>query len=207
MKMKVLVIDLGFSNICSLTSALTFLGVNYAVTANPAALEAATHVILPGVGAFDAAMQKVAKLSLLEPLQRYTAEKKLPLLGVCLGMQLLFDGSEEGSLPGLALTPGRFVRLRSNPHSRHKVPHVGYSSVYGYEEVGLFKGLGPKTCFYFSHSYALPTLDGYSNLAVCDYTQPFVAAFQKENVCGVQFHPEKSQSTGLRLLSNFLELA
>ncbi len=205
--MNVLVIDLGFSNIRSLTSALTYLGVSHVVTANPAAIESATHVILPGVGAFDIAMQMVAKLSLLEPLQRYAVEKKLPLLGVCLGMQLLFEGSEEGCLPGLALMPGRFLRLTSNPHSHQKVPHVGFSSVYGYQETGLFKGLGQKSDFYFTHSYALPTLDQDCNIAICDHTQPFVAAFQNENICGVQFHPEKSQSTGLRLISNFLELA
>src|SRR5207253_3092094 len=124
-----------------------------------------------------------------------------------LGMQLLCESSEEGSLPGLGLMPGRFLRLASSPHSQQKVPHVGFSSVYGYREDGLFTGLGQKSDFYFTHSYALPVLKQDCNAAFCDHVQPFVAAFQNENICGVQFHPEKSQSTGLRLISNFLELA
>lgn len=205
--MNVLVIDLGVGNIRSLTSALTYLGVNHVVTANMAVFGSATHVILPGVGAYDTAMQMIAKISLVEPLQRYVVEKGMPLLGVCLGMQLLCEGSEEGYLPGLALMPGRFLKLASSSHTQQKVPHVGFSSVYGYRETGLFKGLGRKSDFYFTHSYALPSLDRDRNVAICDHAQSFVAAFQDENICGVQFHPEKSQSTGLRLISNFLELA
>ena len=109
-------------------------------------------------------------------------------------------------MPGLMLMPGHFIRLASNPRLHQKVPHVGFSSVYGYRETGLFKGLDAKSHFYFTHSYALPMFDGGSNIAVCAHSQEFVAAFQKGNICGVQFHPEKSQSTGLRLISNFLEL-
>lgn len=204
--MNVVVIDIGVGNIRSLASALTYLGVKHAITAKPGALETATHIILPGVGAFDAAMQMISQLSLAEAIRRYAFEKKLPLLGICLGMQLLFEGSEEGVLPGLALMPGRFAKLTANPQSHQKVPHVGFARVHGYREVGLFKGLGAQAHFYFTHSYALPRLDGGSNVAVCDHAQPFVSAFQKGNICGVQFHPEKSQSSGLRLVSNFIEL-
>lgn len=205
--MNVVVIDLGTGNIRSLTSALTYLGATHVVADDPAALESATHAILPGVGAFDAAMQKIAERSLLEPIQRYALEEDMPLLGVCLGMQLLCEGSEEGRLPGLALMPGRFLRLEPDTRSHQKVPHVGFSSVYGYRETGLFKELGRRSHFYFTHSYALPALDGDCNVAVCDHLRPFVAAFQRGNICGAQFHPEKSQSAGLRLISNFLDLA
>jgi glutamine amidotransferase len=204
--MNVLVIDLGMGNIRSLTSALTYLGVTYVVTDDPAALESATHAILPGVGAFDAAMQKIAESSLLEPLHECAVERAMPLLGVCLGMQLLCESSEEGHMSGLALLPGRFLRLEPNVGLSQKVPHVGFSSIYGYHETGLFKELGPKSHLYFTHSYALPVLDGDCNVAICDHGQPFVAAFQKGNICGVQFHPEKSQSAGLRLISNFIDL-
>lgn len=204
--MNVVVIDLGVGNIRSLTSALTYLGVDHVVTATRAALGAATHIILPGVGAFDTAMRMVSQLSLAEPLRRCAVEKKVPLLGICLGMQILFEGSEEGGLPGLTLMPGRFVKLTANPRSLRKVPHVGFASIHGYHEAGLFKGLGAQAHFYFTHSYALPHLEGGSNVAICDHAQPFVSAFQKENICGVQFHPEKSQSSGLRLVSNFIEL-
>jgi imidazole glycerol-phosphate synthase subunit HisH len=204
--MNPIVIDLGVGNTRSLSSALTYLGVNHTVTADPAALSSATHIILPGVGAFDAAMQVVAKLSLAEPIRECVVQKKTPLLGICLGMQILFQASEEGSLAGLALMPGRFLRLAPNPDLHRKVPHVGFAPIHGYRDAGLFKELGASAHFYFTHSYALPALDD-CNVAVCDPLRPFVSAFQKENICGVQFHPEKSQSTGLRLISNFIELA
>jgi glutamine amidotransferase len=205
--MKVLVVDLGMSNIGSLTSALRYLGVTAVVSSDQLAFASASHVILPGVGAYDAAMKRIGALSLSIPLRVHAVEHQRPLLGVCLGMQLLFDGSEEGQLPGLGLVRGRFQKLTSTYQSMHKVPHVGFSPVYGYREVGLLKKLGPKAHFYFTHSYSLPVLDGDCNVALCDHTQAFVAAFQTRGICGTQFHPEKSQSAGLRLLSNFLELA
>ncbi len=205
--MNVLVIDLGTGNIRSLSSTLTYLGATHVVTADPAALRTATHVILPGVGAYDAAMEAVERLSLARPLQEYAVERSMPLLGVCLGMQILCEGSEEGRRHGLGLMPGRCLRLASNGEAHHKVPHVGFSAIHGYRDAGIFQGLGPNAHFYFTHSYALASLDGDSNVAVCDHARPFVAGFQSGMLCGVQFHPEKSQSTGLRLLSNFFELA
>ncbi|NOT22159.1 MAG: imidazole glycerol phosphate synthase subunit HisH [Nitrospiraceae bacterium] len=204
--MKILVIDLSTSNIRSLTSALIYLGVQPVVTSDPSVIESASHVILPGVGAFDTGMKRIAELSLGIPLRTYALEQQRPLLGVCLGMQLLFNESEEGRLSGLGLVSGQFRKLKSTYQSMHKVPHVGFSPVYGYRETDLFKGIGPKGCFYFTHSYALQGIEEDWNVALCDHVQPFVAAFQKRKICGVQFHPEKSQSTGLRLLSNFLEL-
>lgn len=205
--MKVLVIDLGTSNIGSLTSALRYLGVTPTVDSDPSAIASASHVILPGVGSFDAAMTRIAALSLSVPLRVHAVERQRPLLGVCLGMQLLFDGSEEGKLPGLGLVAGRFLKLSATRQSTHKIPHVGFSAVYGYRDVGFFKKLGPRAHFYFTHSYALPVLGEDWNVALCDHARPFVAAFQRRVICGTQFHPEKSQSAGLRLLSNFLELA
>lgn len=203
--MKVLVVDLEMGNIRSLTAALTYLGANHVVSDNPADIETATHVILPGVGAYDAAMEKIAGLSLKEALSVFYNRAK-PILGICLGMQLLAEGSDEGELVGLGFVPGKFQRLTASPALGHKVPHVGFSSVYGYDKDGLFKGIHSPADFYFVHSFALTVLDNKYNIAYCDHTGPFVAAFQFGNLCGVQFHPEKSQSTGLRLLSNFLEL-
>lgn len=207
MSVNVLVVDLGIGNIRSLTAALAYLGANHAVSTNPAALKSATHVILPGVGAYDAAMQKMRELSLTEALQEYGVVGGRPLLGVCLGMQLLFERSDEGELPGLGMLPGRFRMLAADPAAGHKVPHVGFATTYGYEQVGLFAEIGLTADFYFTHSYALHSLQAASNTALCDHTAPFIAAVQQGNLCGVQFHPEKSQSTGLQLLSNFLELS
>jgi glutamine amidotransferase len=203
--MNVVVVDLGVGNIRSLTSALTYLGAPHLVSDDPRVLGTATHIILPGVGAFDPAMAMIAERSFAGPLRAYANESKRPLLGVCLGMQLLCAGSDEGVLPGLGLMPGRFVKLESYPGSPQKVPHVGFSPVYGYRETGFFKGFGPQAHFYFTHSYALPQIEADCNAAFCDHVRPFVAGFQRENICGVQFHPEKSQSAGLRLISNFLE--
>lgn len=204
--MQVCVIDLGVSNIRSLTSALSFLGVQHQVTNRPEDLLHASHVILPGVGAYDAAMRSISALQLSDALRQHALERKLPMLGVCLGMQLLFEGSEEGQLPGLSIMPGRFRLLQASARTGSKVPHVGFSPVYGFQASGLFSGFVESPHFYFTHSFALPSVNPQCNAALCDHAQPFVAAFQQGNVCGAQFHPEKSQSAGLRLLSNFIEL-
>jgi glutamine amidotransferase len=205
--MRVVVIDSGMANIRSLTAALEYLGAPCVVSVDAADLESATHVILPGVGAFDGAMRNLGAHALTDALVDFGGRQGRPLLGVCLGMQLLSEGSEEGEQRGLGLVAGRCRRLRADPQGGRKVPHVGFSHVYGFSPDGLFKNLGSEADFYFTHSYALPAGDSEMNAGYCDHTQTFVAAFQRGNLCGAQFHPEKSQSTGLRLISNFLELA
>ena len=200
------VIDLGIGNIRSLTSALSYLGIVHVVTDNSTTLDEATHVILPGVGSFDAAMRSMERLSFIEPLREYALTQRKPLIGVCLGMQLLCEGSEEGEHDGLRLIAGRSRKLIANGESHRKVPHVGFASVYGHSAVGLFKDIATPSEFYFTHSYALNSVEGNElNATWCDHSEPFIAGFQVANICGVQFHPEKSQSTGLRLLSNFFE--
>lgn len=205
LNMRVVVIDLGTSNIQSLVSALTFLGVSPEVTTDSSALLRATHVILPGVGAYDPAMERIEELRLAASLKNYAIAQQKPLLGVCLGMQLLFEGSEEGRSSGLGVLKGWFSRLGTQPGDSFRVPHVGFAQIYDYEETGLFKGLESRSYMYFTHSYALPVTGEGGNIALCNHTTAFVAAFQKGNLCGVQFHPEKSQSSGLQLLCNFLE--
>lgn len=204
--MQVCVIDLGVSNIRSLMSALNFLGVAHRVISSAADLASATHVILPGVGAYDAAMKSMRRLDLALALREHALERRLPIMGVCLGMQLLFEGSDEGQLPGLGIMPGYFQRLQASPTAGSKVPHVGFSPVHGFHPRGLFAGFGNAPHFYFTHSYAMPKISAQCNIAWCEHSQPFVAAFQMDNVGGAQFHPEKSQSAGLRLLSNFIEV-
>jgi glutamine amidotransferase len=200
----VVVLDMGTANIFSLASALRFLGASFEVTADPERLAAATHVILPGVGAFDPASRQLRAQGLLDPLRRFALVERRPVLGVCLGMQLLFEGSAEGDCEGTALLPGRLVRLEAN--GAYRVPHVGFAEVTGFTPTGLFDGLGPAAMFYFTHSFAMRERVPQTNAALCAHSEPFVAAVQRENICGVQFHPEKSQANGLRLLLNFLRL-
>jgi imidazole glycerol-phosphate synthase subunit HisH len=202
----VVVLDMGTANIFSLSSALRFLGVRFEVTADPDRVPAASHLILPGVGAFDPASRQLHAQGLLEPLRHFALMQRRPLLGVCLGMQLLFEGSEEGVYPGTALLPGRLERLTSQHGGPYRVPHVGFAPLTGFEPTGIFAGLQPGSMFYFTHSFARRDSVPDTNAAMCMHTDRFVAAVQRGNICGVQFHPEKSQANGLRLLANFLRL-
>jgi glutamine amidotransferase len=205
--MNVHVIDLGIGNIRSLTSALGYLGVRHVVTDSPSALDDASHVVLPGVGSFDAAMRSIEGRGYREPLRVFALERRQPVIGVCLGMQLLAEGSEEGTCPGLGLIAGRSRQLVADAAAHRKVPHVGFASVYGQPNAGLFRNIPTPSEFYFTHSYGLREIsEAGAAIAWCEHSRPFVAGFQQANICGVQFHPEKSQSTGLRLLSNFFEL-
>ena len=205
MTVRLVVLEMGTANLFSLASALRYLGVPFTVTAEPAAVADATHLILPGVGAFDAAAQQLEAQGLVAAIREHAVGHRRPLLGVCLGMQLLFEGSEEGARPGLGLLPGRIALLQSD--SRHRVPHVGFSPVSGFRQEGLFAGFSEVASFYFTHSYALPGDVPGANVARCAHAAPFVAAVQAGNVCGAQFHPEKSQANGLRLLANFVRLS
>ena len=202
---KAVVIDMGIGNLRSLVSALDFLGVDNVVGDTKESLQDATHIILPGVGAFDPAMSRLHELGIIENLRASVIEDHKAILGICLGMQLLCSSSEEGEIPGLGLVSGRFQRLIPNIESGHKVPHVGFSEVTGYKQSGLFEGLTNQSYFYFTHSYALGKIDNPEiNIAYCSHAHQFVAAFQHGRIAGAQFHPEKSQSSGLRLIRNFI---
>jgi glutamine amidotransferase len=203
--MHVVVLDLGTSNVRSLTAALAWLGAPHTVATDGAALDEATHLLLPGVGAWDAAMTRIDAAQLRAPIVHHVRTRGRPLLGICLGMQLLFEASEEGTVPGLGLLPGRFRQLAPDTARGHAVPHARFSRVSGVCGTGLFAGLGADPCFYFTHSFALSQLDGEGETAWCEHSQPFVAAFTRGLLSGAQFHPEKSQGAGLRLLANFLQ--
>lgn len=206
--MKVVVVDLKVGNIRSITSALAFLSAPFDVTSDGRALEFATHVILPGVSSFDTAMLSVHELELIPTLCNYVISTGKPLLGICSGMQILTQSSAEGQLAGLGFIDSTCVRLEPDSHFGRKVPNVGFATITGFKPEGLFAELGTTADFYFTHSYAaIPwSNNADTNLAQSQHSVPFVAAFQQGNLCGTQFHPEKSQSQGLRVLSNFLSL-
>ena len=197
------VVDHGVGNIGSLASALRFLGATFEVTSDPVALRSSTAVILPGVGAFQIAAERLDALGLRAPLRDRVADG-MPILGVCLGMQLLFAGSEEGPGDGLGLLDGRCERLGATPGV--KVPHVGFDTVHYPEGSWLREELGAEADYYFTHSYAVRSSENVQ-VGRCDYDGGLVAVIDDWPVLGAQFHPEKSQTSGLRLLLAFVRRA
>jgi glutamine amidotransferase len=194
----VVIIANGGANIASLQFALQRLGVSSAVSGNARKIRGASHVILPGVGAAGVAMTRL-KQSNLDTLIPSLAQ---PVLGICLGMQLLFEGSDEGDTRCLGIIPGRAARFPSR--AGHPVPHMGWNTLKISRPDGLLDGVPDDAYAYFVHSYAIAPSD--ASIATCDYGQPFTAAVQWRNFVGAQFHPERSAQVGAQLLQNFLRM-
>ncbi len=195
----VTVVSYGAGNVASVQFALERLGAAVRLTADPAEVGAAERLILPGVGAAGYAMTRLSELGLVEPLRAF----QRPLLGVCLGQQLLFDRSEEGGgVSLLGLIPGTVRRLE--PGLDRTVPHMGWSKLYVVRPDPLVAGLGDDAWAYFVHSYVCP--DGEATLARGDYGDPVPAVVRNANRWGCQFHPERSAAAGARILRNFLDL-
>lgn len=199
---RVAVVDYGMSNLRSVANALEALGVRAEIVARPAAVEAADLVILPGVGAFGLGMRNLREGGWLEPLRAAVGAGK-PLLGICLGMQLLATESEEhGVHAGLNFIPGRVRRLAGGAGLR--VPHMGWNTVRARADSALHRGLKTEADFYFVHSFHFVPDEPGHGAGWCEYGESFVATVEKGRVFGVQFHPEKSHAAGLSLLKNFL---
>jgi glutamine amidotransferase len=199
------VIDYGAGNLRSVLHALTHLGAtSIRVVRSPEELRGTEKIILPGVGAFGAGMQKLEEQRLIQPI-REAVYAGTPYLGICLGMQFLFECSDEmGDHRGLGILPGRVTRFKDLPG--YKVPHMGWNTLRELRESPLLANLPPERYAYFVHSYYCVPADAGDVLAVVDYGIPFTAVVQRDHIFGVQFHPEKSQRTGLQLLTNFLEM-
>jgi glutamine amidotransferase len=197
------IIDYGMGNLGSVANALDYLGLEAEIVDNPGRLGVYDHLILPGVGSFGKAMRSLNASGWSDALRQKVSDG-VPFLGICLGMQLIFDlGEENGTIAGLGLIPGRVVPLSSAPPCR--LPHMGWNGLSYPRRHPLFQGVKEHVDFYFVHSYqCVPTLQE-DVLARCDYGGEFVAAVGKNNVAGVQFHPEKSQDMGLKILENFAE--
>lgn len=197
----VLVIDYGVGNHLSILNALDFLGYRYAVSDKAEDIEKAPAYILPGVGAFGEAMHNLEKLNIIDVLKEQVFKKKKPILGICLGMQLLAEDSEEkGKHKGLGLLKGHVIELK--PAQKLRVPHVGWNSLKIREKAPLFARTSAEPHFYFDHSYYLKC-DPALVSATCAYGEDITAAVQKDNIFGVQFHPEKGQANGLKLFRGF----
>jgi glutamine amidotransferase len=191
------IVDSGGANISSVRFALERLGVRSELTADPAVIRAAERVILPGVGSAVEGMKRLQAKGLVDCVRGLTQ----PVLGICLGMQLLFENSEEGPTETLGLIPGTVALLPESPGIT--VPHMGWNTVLTGRDPGLLDGIGPDARFYFVHSYAAPV--NAFTVASCDHGRPFTAIVQRGNFSGVQFHPERSGPAGARLLKNFVE--
>ena len=192
-------------NIFSIQHSLEYLGYDSILTSDPKIILSAKILILPGVGSFKSAMKKIVDLKLDKIIKRAVLTNKIPILGICLGMQLLTKSSTEESsvTEGLGLVDANTIKLK-NTHRKIKIPHIGFNNVEFEKDMSLFKGLKNNLDFYFIHSYMVVSCSKDFYQAYCDYYQRFIVAFENNNVYGVQFHPEKSQENGLKLLKNFL---
>jgi glutamine amidotransferase len=201
--MKTVVIDYGSGNLRSAAKALAAAGADVEVTADPAAVTAAERIVLPGVGAFADCRAGLDRLpGMVEALDQAVRRRGRPFLGICVGMQLMAEaGLEHGRHEGLGWIAGEVVPLAPRPV---KIPHMGWNELHRTRDHPLLAGIAQDADVYFVHSYHLRLGAADDLLAGADYAGPVVAAIARDNMAGVQFHPEKSQATGLRLLANFL---
>ncbi len=204
--MQIAIVDYGMGNLGSIRNMFKKAGVEAVITADPAVIEEADKLILPGVGAFDSGMRNLEERGLTAVLNKRVLEDQVPVLGLCLGMQLLTGRSEEGSLTGLGWIDAETVRFRFESNGDiYRIPHMGWNQLQTCRPHPLFGGLEEANRFYFVHSYHVVVRDSSVVLGETTYCFPFVAAVASRNILGVQFHPEKSHRFGLRLLSNFAE--
>jgi glutamine amidotransferase len=198
------IVDYGAGNLRSVRNALNYLGADVVTAGSPDELAGAEKVVLPGVGAFGAGMAALRERGFEGPLKE-AVEAGTPLLGICLGLQYLFESSDEmGQHSGLGLLRGRVTRLPEEDGL--KIPHIGWNSLTIRQESPLLTGVPDQAYAYFVHSYAVVADDPADVLATTDYGVPFVSVVGRGNVFGIQCHPEKSQGVGLRILKNFLDM-
>jgi glutamine amidotransferase len=199
-------VDYGMGNLNSVKRKLDRLQVESFISSNPDDICSANKLILPGVGNFSKAIENLNKLGLRTILDELALEKKIPILGICLGMQLMLESSEEGNAKGLAWIKGQVVRFSVSDPYKFKVPHTGWNSVTLKNDSPLMKGLNENAEFYFVHSYHVQLKDDSLAINITDYDYPFVSGFQKGNIFGLQYHPEKSHDNGDQVFKNFIEL-
>jgi len=199
--LRIAVVDYGMGNLRSVSKALEHVapGAEVLATADPAAIRSAQRVVVPGQGAMPDCMRQLAASGAREAVIEAAGAK--PFLGICIGLQMLFERGEEGDTRGLGLLPGNVPRFRV---SGLKIPHMGWNEVLQQRRHALWAGIADRSRFYFVHSYFPAPRDEGVTAATCVYGMPFTCAVARDNIFAVQFHPEKSQSAGLQLLSNFV---
>ncbi|HRK02778.1 MAG TPA: imidazole glycerol phosphate synthase subunit HisH, partial [Oligoflexia bacterium] len=203
------IIDYGVGNLGSIQNMLQRVGVRSLVSSNSEEIHGAQRLIFPGVGAFDHGIKNLRARGLEPVLKEAVLSKRIPILGICVGMQLLANGSDEGAEAGLGWIPGRVVKF-SKVDPNMKIPHMGWNRVEPKSDLCLFRGLDSPEFedprFYFVHSYYFRCERPNDILGTTEYYVPFVSAIRHENIWGVQFHPEKSHKFGMKLFRNFIEV-
>ena len=201
------IVNYGVGNVRAFANIYERLGIDARIVDTPEGLASASHVILPGVGAFDWTMTHLHRSGLRDALNAKVIDEKRPVLGVCVGMQMLASGSEEGELEGLGWIDGRVRKFDVATFSqRTRIPHMGWNNVSPRSTEGLFAGLGDDSRFYFLHSYYLEPGQPADVIARTEYNGTFASGVGRGNIYGVQFHPEKSHHWGVKLLENFAGL-
>lgn len=204
--METAIIDYGMGNLLSVQRAFEKCGSDAVIIDNPLELRDAEHIVLPGVGAFPDAMDNLLKNGWIEELNRAVWEKETPILGICLGMQLLADkGYEVRECDGLGYIPGEIVRF-TQTQEKERIPHVGWNEILKREDSPLFDGIADGTNYYFVHSHHFQVAKEENIATVTPYCGEFVSSVVKDNIVGTQFHPEKSQKAGFKLIKNFLSM-
>ncbi len=204
----IVIIDYGMGNLGSIANMLKQIGAEAVVSADLKQIEQADRLLLAGVGAFDAGMQRLNELGIIPLLEHRVLEQKTPFLGICLGMQLLTRSSEEGQLPGLGWFDAETLKFNFEGNAdRLRVPHMGWNELQILSGHPLLSALGEEPRFYFVHSYYVRCSHSADVLAVTEYGIPFHAVIGRENMLGTQFHPEKSHRYGRKILENFVRWA
>jgi imidazole glycerol-phosphate synthase subunit HisH len=202
----IVIVDYGMGNLGSVLKSFKRLQVEAKLSESIHDIESADKLVLPGVGHFANGMLKLKEYKYLEILDRKVIQDKVPILGICLGMQLFAGFSEEGGIKGLGWLDADVVRFKIDDTMKWKVPHMGWNSIRIEKERALLSGIEKDELFYFAHSYHMKCNDEMDILTSTDYSYRFSSAVQKENIFGVQFHPEKSHNWGLQLIKNFVEI-
>lgn len=206
MASKITIVDYGMGNLNSVKRVLDRMKADAKVSSNPKDIEEADKIILPGVGHFGQAMSNLRELNLLDTLNEAVLIKKKPILGICLGMQLLANRSEEGDAEGLGWFDAEVVKFKVSDKLKYKIPHMGWNQIFLKNQSSLMKNIPELSEFYFVHSYYVKVNEKPDLLNETEYDCRFASAIERENIFGVQYHPEKSHDTGAQLIKNFIEL-
>ncbi|WP_413999309.1 imidazole glycerol phosphate synthase subunit HisH [Flavobacterium sp. W1B] len=201
------IIDYGSGNIRAIGNIYDKLNVAYRIASTPAEVVGAEKIFLPGVGAFDETISKLDSTGFRAVLDKEVLENKVPIIGICVGMQILAESSEEGSLNGLGYIKGKVKKIDASLlNQKPRLPHLGWNSIEINHPSQLLKNIDPEFGFYFLHTYYFECTDNNDVLTTTTYGKPFASAVNHENVYGIQFHPEKSHQNGINLLHNFAKL-